>query len=391
MVALLAISAVNCARDGEDGKDGANGTNGVDGINGKTIRSGKGVPAESLGAIGDFYLNLDNYNLYGPKSENGWGTPISLIGAKGDKGDDGKDGANGKDGVNGKDAPKIWTGNTAPTTDIGSEGDFYLYLQHKTLYGPKTESGWGSGLSLVITHPFLRENYLISRDGKTLLHWFNKQTLTLDMEADEELKHITTIGGNTFQYSDLYEIKFPVGLKTIGRGAFFESSLTSIEFPSGLTEIKQAAFVRNKLTSVALPNGITKIERHTFSGNQIADLHIPNSVTIIEEVAFYDNKLTTLTLPNKLISIGRYAFERNPLKTISIPRSVAEIGDLAFYNGEGTLETVIMESPKPPRLGNNVFYPYYNNNFRIYVPANSVDAYKQHSDWSRYANYIYAR
>lgn len=382
MVALLALSAVNCSRD--DGKDGIDGINGVDGINGKTIRSGKGAPAESLGAIGDFYLNLDNYYLYGPKSENGWGTPISLIGAKGDKGD------NGKDGANGKDAPKIWTGNTAPTGDIGSEGDFYLDLQNKILYGPKTGSGWGSGLSLVITHPFLREDYLISRDGKTLLHWFNKQTLTLDMEADEELKHITTIGGNTFQYSDLYEIKLPRGLKTIGRGAFFESSLTSIEFPSGLTEIKQAAFVRNKLTSVTLPNGITKVERHTFSGNQMADLHIPNSVTIIEEYAFYDNKLTTLTLPNKLISIGRYAFERNPLKEITIPRSVAEIGDFAFYNGERILETVIMESPKPPRLGNNVFYPY-NNNFRIYVPANSVDAYKQHSDWDRYSNYIYAR
>lgn len=42
-----------------------------------------------VGAIGDFYFHLSSISIYGPKTDSGWGTPVSLKGAKGDKGDDG--------------------------------------------------------------------------------------------------------------------------------------------------------------------------------------------------------------------------------------------------------------------------------------------------------------
>ncbi len=59
---------------------------------GNAILSGNGVPDTSLGKVGDYYLDLSGVNLYGAKTAEGWGNPISLRGLKGDKGNDGQNG-----------------------------------------------------------------------------------------------------------------------------------------------------------------------------------------------------------------------------------------------------------------------------------------------------------
>lgn len=64
--------------NGSNGKDGANGRDGADGKNGSQIFSGTTVPSPSLGSIGDFYFDTQNIVIYGPKTTDGWGTPISL-------------------------------------------------------------------------------------------------------------------------------------------------------------------------------------------------------------------------------------------------------------------------------------------------------------------------
>gem|GEM_PF-1524098 len=60
---------------GANGKDGANGTNGNDGA---SFLSGNGAPASDLGKEGDFYLDIQNALIYGPKTASGWGKPVNL-------------------------------------------------------------------------------------------------------------------------------------------------------------------------------------------------------------------------------------------------------------------------------------------------------------------------
>jgi len=55
-------------------------------------------------------------------------------------------GGSGGSGVNGK---TILNGTVAPDTLLGTEGDFYLNTTTKIFYGPKTNSAWGSGFSIV--------------------------------------------------------------------------------------------------------------------------------------------------------------------------------------------------------------------------------------------------
>ena len=92
---------------------------------GNTILSGTETPTATLGSVGDYYLRLPVYDFYGPKTAEGWGTPVSLKGAPA-----------------GQSGSKIHSGSGAPDADKGNEGDWYIDTVNKRLYGPKTATGW---------------------------------------------------------------------------------------------------------------------------------------------------------------------------------------------------------------------------------------------------------
>lgn len=58
------------------------GTSGPQGPRGTALLNGVGAPSSSTGINGDFYLNTSNMNLYGPKTNSGWGSPTDLVGSQ---------------------------------------------------------------------------------------------------------------------------------------------------------------------------------------------------------------------------------------------------------------------------------------------------------------------
>ena len=97
-----------------------------------TLRNGKGAPANSLGIDGDFYIDTLKFNLYGPKANGHWPSPVSLRGPAGVNGANGKAGASGAAGKNGASGgkgsstsvagPKGAQGLTGPQGPIGLTG-----------------------------------------------------------------------------------------------------------------------------------------------------------------------------------------------------------------------------------------------------------------------------
>src|SRR5690606_1288881 len=66
---------------GQQGPQGATGPQGAPGANGSQILRGNGTPGTSLRSVGDYYIDNETSNLYGPKPANGWGNnPINLSG-----------------------------------------------------------------------------------------------------------------------------------------------------------------------------------------------------------------------------------------------------------------------------------------------------------------------
>ncbi len=96
-----------------------------------TILSGSGVPTKSIGIDGDFYIDIKNANLYGPKTKGVWKLATSLrvvdsrelvmptAGADGVKGDRGLQGLTGADGAKGATG---LAGATGATGAVGATG-----------------------------------------------------------------------------------------------------------------------------------------------------------------------------------------------------------------------------------------------------------------------------
>jgi hypothetical protein len=83
----------------QDGWSQSINLTGPAGADGSQIYAGDGTPDESFGETGDFYLDTESYNLYGPKSEEGWGTPLNLRGPEGPQGEQGEPGEDGNANV----------------------------------------------------------------------------------------------------------------------------------------------------------------------------------------------------------------------------------------------------------------------------------------------------
>lgn len=116
---------------------------------------------------------------------------------------------------------------------------------------------------------------------------------------------------------------------------------------------------------------------------------IPNSVTSIGKRALSGiSGLTSVTIPDSVTSIGERAFSScSSLTNVIIGKGVSNMSVNAFTSCNNlknvTALPVVPPSATSPFSGSN-------NIANIYVPAESVDAYKSASGWSDYADIIQA-
>ena len=395
---------------------------------GNLIHSGTGAPDASLGSIGDYYLDLSTSNLYGAKTAQGWGNPISLRGLqgekgekgdKGDKGDqgnkgdqgergeqgvkgdkgekgdrglkgergkqgfkgeqgpkgedgkqgpkgedgkqgpkgedgkqgpkgedgkqgpkgeDGKPGSNGKDGQAGvpdKGVGRLFSGTGAPKKEIGQDGDFYIDILHKRLYGPKEEGNWGDNFISLIPPEIRSSDYEIGYDTeikkKSLKKWFLKTIKKLDMNSVEELRNVKGISQEIFKEC------------------------------------------RN-LESIIIGENVESLAPMVFSG-----LH----------------NLKEIILNEKLEVIRGSAFASTGIVSITIPKNVKEIYPNAFDDCQD-LKTIILQGKNPPKImikgkGRNSLDDIFKNcpNLKnIYIPNDSRLEYLGDDRWAEYDDYI---
>jgi len=64
-----------------------------------TLRYGNGTPSAGTGDDGDFYIDISNDLIFGPKVSGAWPSGTSIVGPSGGNGTNGTDGINGLDGV----------------------------------------------------------------------------------------------------------------------------------------------------------------------------------------------------------------------------------------------------------------------------------------------------
>lgn len=189
-------------------------------------------------------------------------------------------------------------------------------------------------------------------------------------------------------------VSLPDTITSIGNSSFSECyNLETIDLPEALETIGGSAFSDcHLLDSVLMPDSVKTIGSSAFSNcRSLTTITLPENITVISGYLFDRcTNLKQVTIKGELESIGVLAFRYNSaLKSFTIPATVTTIATAAFYTCNG-LEALYINASTPPALGNDEVFDN-GSDCPIYVPADSVEAYKTAGGyWDEYADRIQA-
>lgn len=165
--------------------------------------------------------------------------------------------------------------------------------------------------------------------------------------------------------------------------------IIQIEYDNNITSIGNYAFYKStNLKNINIPNNVTSIGVGAFqSCSSLTSIIIPETITNISDIAFsLCSSLISIKLPNNVTKLGSSAISSCiSLANIILPNSLKSI-DICALDGCQSLTTVTIKATTPPTIQTSIF----SNTVQTYeVPHQSLQRYKQATNWSTYADKIY--
>ena len=170
----------------------------------------------------------------------------------------------------------------------------------------------------------------------------------------------------------------------------YPTRISQISMTPGDKDDLFKSLIDRSITSLVVPDGTEILRPHVFSGcSNITSLTLPNSLKIIYNGALTGlHGVTTLVIPDsvkRIESSSSYPNTTTSLTSLTLGSGLEYIGNTTFYN-RTNLTSITCLAETPPTLNTNTNAFDNTNNCPIYVPENSVDAYK--AAWSKYASRI---
>ena len=171
---------------------------------------------------------------------------------------------------------------------------------------------------------------------------------------------------------------------------FISDNPASIVIPNSVKSIGNAAFrYCTTLASVVLSEGLTSIGHYAFYGcYDLASITLPNSMTDIGDYAFSRcSSFKSVVIPDGVTSVGNGSFNScSDLEFLTIGSGVQTFGWNVFENTYA-LKTVICKIVEVPYV-QFYFSGTVFADATLYVPAESIEAYKADYTWGRFGTIL---
>lgn len=192
----------------------------------------------------------------------------------------------------------------------------------------------------------------------------------------DEIRNLPSGGGEEGSYID-----------ATGKGY---AGMSRAIIKEGVSSIANNAYKVTDIVSVSIPESVTSIGNSAFYNcMKLKSLRIPSRVTSYAyELTQNCGVLEDVQLPEGLITIGGYAFKNcYKLPKIVLPSTLQKCDSVQHFTGCGMLKTIIVKATTPPIINGDSFNSTPPEKI-IYVPDESVEAYKAASNWANLAENI---
>jgi hypothetical protein len=215
--------------------------------------------------------------------------------------------------------------------------------------------------------------------------------------------NVTSIGTNAFyQCNSLIDRLVFTSLTDLSNiRCFYEcKSITYVDI-SNVTTLNSYEYGGTfqsceNLETVILSPDLTHLHRAMFAGcKKLKNIDISHITSLKGDSTGYSIfynciALESVTFNENLTEIPDNTFENcYSLSEVTIPASVTRIGSDAFKSCKLMKKATVLATT-PPTLGNNNAFAYADIAYPIYVPAESLEAYKSAQYWSYFASRIFA-
>ena len=298
--------------------------------------------------------------------------------------------------------------------------NYKIYVPTESVSVYKNTTGWSEYASYIVGYDFdqneVSDHQLLytSTDGKIVTPYSSNvfdanivsNTYKNGKGVIEFDAPVTLIGKNAFYgCTSLLSITLPNSITKVEEDAFFNCSGLSNVYISDLSAWCNIDFVNyaacpvyyaenlslngQVITELTIPSDVTKVKKYTFRRcDSLTKIVIPDHVKDIENSTFRTCRyLESVTIGDGMTSIRNSLFcDCIRLTNITIPENISAIGQTAF-DGCSSLTSVYCKPTTPPKGGADMFKDNASGR-KIYVPRNSVAAYKSAEYWSEYADSI---
>ena len=178
----------------------------------------------------------------------------------------------------------------------------------------------------------------------------------------------------------------------------YASYIRVVILPEGLTSIGEEAFYNCiDLQSVNMPESVSVLGNKAFVGCNSLTVPVYNSKIFAFMPRNYDG---SYSIPEGIETVAAYAFEKcisngGALYEIALPSTVKHLGDYSL--GAPYLQKIKCIAVDPPICDTKAFVCFFdeqdviyfvNKSIPVYVPAQSVEAYKAADVWKEFENIL---